>query len=128
MNTSAAVDSASFPGALNPSIWSLADTGDFDGDGTDDILWYKASNGGTAVWRMSAGAVAAASFPGALNPAVWSQAGVGDYNADGTDDILWYKASNGGTAIWHMNATATVNSASFPGALNPAVWELKVSE
>jgi hypothetical protein len=69
--------------------------------------------------------VGSSSFPGALNPAVWSQAGVGDYNADGTDDILWYKASNGGTSIWHMNNSAAVGSASFPGALNPAVWELR---
>jgi hypothetical protein len=124
MNNSGGVASATFPGALNPAVWALSDVGDFDGDGTDDILWYKASNGGTAVWRMSAGTVSSASFPGALNPAVWSQAGVGDFNDDGFDDILWYKASNGGTAIWHMNASATVGSASFPGALNPAVWSL----
>jgi hypothetical protein len=107
-------------------VWALSDTGDFDGDGTDDILWHKASNGGTAIWRMNSGAVSSASFPGALNPAVWSQAGVGDFNADGTDDILWYKSIDGGTAIWHMNNSAAVGSASFPGAQDPSIWEPKL--
>jgi hypothetical protein len=103
----------------------LVDTGDFDGDGTDDILWYKASTGGTAVWRMANGTVSSASFPGTLNPAIWSQASVGDYNSDGVDDILWYRASTGGTAIWHMKAGALASSASFPGVLNPAIWDLQ---
>ena len=35
-----------------PTSWSIAETGDFDGDGKSDILW-RDTNGNVAIWFMN---------------------------------------------------------------------------
>ncbi len=39
-----------------PTIWSVAGTGDFNGDGTSDILWHDIY-GDVTVWEMSGGTI-----------------------------------------------------------------------
>jgi hypothetical protein len=36
-----------------PSNWSVAATGDFDGDGKTDILWRDTTSGTVAIWFMN---------------------------------------------------------------------------
>jgi hypothetical protein len=36
-----------------PSNWSIAESGDFNGDGKSDILWRDYSGGNVAVWLMN---------------------------------------------------------------------------
>jgi hypothetical protein len=43
--------SSSFVGDV-PTTWSIAGTGDFDGDGKGDILWTDMS-GNVAIWEMN---------------------------------------------------------------------------
>ena len=42
-----------------PSSWSVAETGDFNGDGMSDILWRN-SNGDVAMWFMNGTSVTSA--------------------------------------------------------------------
>ncbi len=37
-----------------PTTWDLGATGDFNGDGTDDILWHRSTDGLNIVWLMGA--------------------------------------------------------------------------
>ena len=87
--------------------WSVAGTGDFDGDGTSDIL-LKYSNGWVAEWTMQSGAASGSRFIGTAN-AGWTIAGTGDFNADNTDDIL-LQYSNGILADWVMQGGAAISS------------------
>ena len=76
--------------AAPPPDWHIAGTGDFNGDGRDDILWRNdagvitdwlgGANGGFTGNLANAGATVAQS---------WHIAGTGDFNGDGRDDILW---------------------------------------
>jgi Ca2+-binding RTX toxin-like protein len=76
--------------SLNPGTdWHVAGTGDFNGDGRDDILWRN--DVGTVITLLGQ---ANGSFVGnvnfTLNPGLdWHVAGTGDFNGDGRDDILW---------------------------------------
>ena len=75
-------------------------TGDFDGDGTDDLLWRHESTGAVGMYAMGSGSpvwqgLGQSSFD-------WDIVGVGDYNGDGTDDILWRNATNGAVGMYDM--------------------------
>jgi Ca2+-binding RTX toxin-like protein len=95
-NGSFADNSAIF--SLNPGVdWHVAGTGDYNGDGFDDILWR--SDVGTVVTLLGQ---SNGSFIGNvnfnLNPGLdWHVVGTGDFNGDGRDDILW--RSDNGTVV-----------------------------
>jgi hypothetical protein len=46
-----------------PTSWTMAETGDFDGNGTSDLLWRDTS-GNTAVWFVSGVTVSSTGYVG----------------------------------------------------------------
>jgi hypothetical protein len=109
---------------FNPGTqWQIAATGDFNGDGRDDILW-RHDSGLISVWLAQPNG----SFVDAnasINPgSQWSVVGAGDFNGDGRDDILW-RNSNGLTTEWlgQSNGSLADNSANFQ--VNPGTrWHV----
>ena len=73
--------------------------GDFDGDGKDDLVWYNASTGRTAVWLMDG--VTLPFREGALLqlPIGWQWVASGDLDGDGRTDLLFNDPSTG--ALWY---------------------------
>ena len=63
--------------------------GDFNGDGTDDMLWFNPTTRDVDLWKISngqwAGSVDIGTHPAGLAAGV-----IGDFNGDGTSDVLWY--------------------------------------
>jgi hypothetical protein len=53
-------------------MWSIAGTGDFDGDGKSDILWYNGTSGAVAAWLMNAAAVTSVAGIAMLPPSAWA--------------------------------------------------------
>ena len=97
----------------------LAGVGDFNGDGTSDLLWRNSSTGAISVWDLSGGKYKAAHAVGAEAPSThWAIAGVGDFNGDGTSDILWTDGSADKAMIWTIRDNKRISSRTFdaPGA------------
>lgn len=72
--------------------WQVAGTGDFNGDGLDDVLWRNGSS--VAVWLGQGNGTfvnSASSF--ASVGSTWHVAGTGDFNGDGISDVLWWNDS-----------------------------------
>ena len=67
-------------------------SGDFNGDGTDDILWQNATNGRVGQFQMNDGNKSWDFISRAGNG--YEFAGTGDFNGDGTDDVLWTNPNN----------------------------------
>jgi len=105
-----------------PANWTVAGTGDFDGDGKTDILWRDTATGAVSIWLMN-GATIAGGGTFATMPASWSIAATGDFDDDGKTDILWRNA-NGDVAVWLMNGT-TIAGGGTVGNLAPATgWTI----
>ncbi|MEI2734889.1 MAG: FG-GAP-like repeat-containing protein [Rhodoblastus sp.] len=86
--------------------WSIATSGDFNGDGKADILWRDNSSGATVVSLMNGASVSSFLSVGTVSSA-YSVAGAGDFNGDGRSDILWRNNATGDTAISLMTGTPT---------------------
>jgi hypothetical protein len=110
------VKSSAGVGAAAATTWSIVGTGDFNGDGLEDILWRDTS-GNVGVWLMNGATIMQTASPGAANTS-WAVAETGDYDGDGMSDILWRNA-NGTVAIWFMNGTQISGAAYVNGAPRP---------
>ena len=118
-------DNANFN--LNPGLdWHVVGTGDFNGDGFDDLLWRNDAGTITDLLGMSNGAFVGNVVNLSLNPGVgWYVAETGDFNGDGFDDVL-LRDGTGNTIDWlgQANGAFTDNSAVFH--LNPGTdWHVQ---
>jgi len=86
--------------------WMAVGTGDFDGDGTSDILWHHKVNGLVGTWIIDNGGFTRWAGFGRTNPNVWKVVGVGDFNGDGTSNILWQNQVDGTVGIWVIRNAA----------------------
>jgi hypothetical protein len=86
-----------------PQTWTIAGIGDFDGNGSEDILWRDTS-GNVGMWLMNGTTIQSAPVLGNVS-LTWSVAETGDSNGDGMSDILWTDKT-GNVAVWFMNGKA----------------------
>ena len=108
-----------------PTSWHVAGTGDFNGDGRDDVLWRN-DNGQLSNWLGNASGGFTLNDPVALtmvDPA-WRIVGTGDFNGDGRDDILW-RHTDGTLSNWLGTATGGfVNNGAVSGTNVPLPWSV----
>ena len=86
-----------------PLNWTVAGIGDFDGNGSFDLLWRDTA-GDVAIWLMNGTSITSTTTLGNL-PTSWNIAETGDFNGDGRSDILWVD-NTGNVASWFMNGTS----------------------
>ncbi|GAA4742149.1 hypothetical protein GCM10023264_04090 [Sphingomonas daechungensis] len=94
--------------------WQVAATGDFNGDGRDDILWRNV-DGRMTDWLGTATGGFADNAANAYNSVAtqWHVVGAGDFNGDGRDDILW-RHDDGRITDW----LGTANGGFAPNSAN----------
>lgn len=86
--------------------WKMSGTGDFNKDGSVDIVWRNYRTGDNGIWLMNGttSEMNKVSLPRFSNTD-WHIEGTGDFNKDGNVDILWRNYHTGDNMIWPMNGT-----------------------
>jgi hypothetical protein len=104
--------------------WSIAGTGDFDGNGSADILWRNSSTGQNYVYFMNGVSIVGEGYLRTVSDQNWQVAGVGDFNGDGRDDILWRHGTSGANYVYFMNGVSIANEGSLRTVADTA-WQVK---
>jgi len=102
-------------------------TGDFNGDGRDEIVVYEPATGLVIfIFLDAAGAFSSFEFVTQVDTATnWTLHRMGDYNGDGKTDLLLYNTANGSTQYLEMDGSTVDNSVGLL-ALDPAAgWMLE---
>jgi hypothetical protein len=79
----------------------VAQTDDFEGKGTSDLIWRNATTGALWEWQFANGAFSGGDYLGTVSN--FQIAGAGDFNGDGTTDLLWTNPTTGDAWTWLMS-------------------------
>jgi hypothetical protein len=99
-------------------------TGDFDGDGTSDLLWRHQATGQNVVWLMNGLTVATSAFLPTVGDTNWEIKGTGDLDGDGKSDLIWRHKVTGQVVGWLMNGL-TLSSSALLATVTDTNWEIK---
>jgi hypothetical protein len=94
------------PAALPDVRWRIAATGDFDGDGSRDVIFQHDTSGSIAAWLMSGTTLLAGADVGQVAETAWKIRGAGDFDRDGWPDLVWQHEGDGRVAVWLMQGTS----------------------
>lgn len=103
-----------------PDGWEVVGSGDYDGNGTADLLWQESGTPHLTVWLFTGGAVSGG------GPAVgialeadgdWQVGGSGDFDGDGRDDVLLFSRRLGVAEIWSLDGEQVLAERRIDGHL-----------
>jgi hypothetical protein len=93
----------SYPNLASGSF--IGYSGDFSGNGKQDILWRNMQTGEVDIWFMDGASVVSQANLGTVG-LNWQIVGTADFTGDGRSDILWQNTADGSFGIWVMNGSS----------------------
>lgn len=105
--------------------WQVVGTGDFNGDGLNDILLRNASGTLNEWLGHTDGSFSVNTSVNTNVPTTWHIASIGDFNGDGIDDVLW-QGSDGTTTNWLGTSTGSFTDNWANAATTvPTTWHIQ---
>ena len=104
------------------TVWTVADTGDFNNDNQTDILWRNYSTGQNVVWFMVGIQKISSSYMSSASTD-WHIASTGDFNNDGKTDILWRNYTTGANGYWLLDGIVSKSWAPISSVATS--WEIQ---
>ena len=91
--------------------WKIAATGDINGDGKTDLIWWNKQTGQVSVMLLNGTTVISVGLIYTEPDTTWKIVAAADFNGNGTAELLWWNSATGQVAIGQTNGTSasTVN-------------------
>jgi hypothetical protein len=114
-----------FSHSVADSNWRIAGTGDFNADGSPDVVWHHQTQGWVYLWYMNGATRIGDTYfsRDRVNPG-WRIAAVGDFTADGKPDIVWQNDAEGRIAIWMCDGTTVLGFVELPVQFIDTQWRV----
>jgi cyclophilin family peptidyl-prolyl cis-trans isomerase len=104
--------------AESDTTWYIAGVGDFNQDGSNDLIWRNALDGQNKIWLMNGTNFVSSVDLRTLTNSNWVVGGAADFDNDGHTDILWRNAVKGRNVVWTMDGTIADGSIQLKGEAN----------
>ena len=138
LDSSSIVASSTFDATTSrpvPASLEIVSTGDFDGDGTSDILWRDTATSTMRVWLMESGTkvkeggdllIQDGTGQPQSRQSQWIIGATGDVDGDGSADIVWRNTTSGEVVLWFMNGSTVSKETDLlaPGVSVGADWKI----
>ena len=96
------------------SSWQYNGTGDFDGDGNDDVIIRNSQSGFWYIYNMVGGDITRRGYIGIADASQLKVQAVADFNRDGMDDVLLRNVNTGEWQISLVNDKSLIADISPP--------------
>jgi len=107
------------------SDWDIITTGDFTGDGKDDLVWQNQSTGLIELQFLNGNtAVGGGTIPNSPFGMGWNVVGAGDFLGNGFDDLVYQRQSDGLVEIQYLNGNTAVGGGAIVNNPLGAGWQV----
>lgn len=97
--------------------WRVVAATDWNGDGSQDLVWQNVIDGSTAIWHLDGVEVTGFHRPSdQVGASDWHVRAARDMNGDGPSDLVWQHVRSGRSALWYRESNGSLMlSVEVPG-------------